>query len=92
MRSAEQEGAAVHGTARKQRKGFSLRSKILLALTLVVGAYAVFDSIVRESIVEPTFSTLEQTEAKEDVERIREALLQEITMLHQPMIGIADME
>ncbi len=83
MRSAEREGAAVSGTARKQRKGFSLRSKILLVLTLVVGAYAVFDSIVRESIVEPTFSILEQTEAKEDVERIREALLQEITMLHQ---------
>jgi sensor domain CHASE-containing protein len=83
MSSPEPDSERALAKKRTPRPGISLRSKIVLALMIVVGAYAISDSIVRQTIVAPTFTAVEKAEAEEDVNRIAQALHREIDALHQ---------
>ncbi len=87
MSSAETDRGGTLATPRQPRAGISLRSKIAIVLMLVVGAYAISDSIVRQTIVAPTFSEVEREEAEEDVTRIALALRREIAALHQSALN-----
>ncbi|MBI5434103.1 MAG: HAMP domain-containing protein [Planctomycetes bacterium] len=61
----------------------SLRTRIALILTLVVGAYALLDHAVQRWAVLPRFAELEEREARKDLERVRSALDDEIERLDQ---------
>jgi signal transduction histidine kinase len=56
----------------------SLRTKIVLILTLVVGVYAALDHAVQRWAVLPRFAELEVREGREDLERVRRALAGEL--------------
>ncbi|MCE9596320.1 MAG: HAMP domain-containing protein [Planctomycetes bacterium] len=52
----------------------SLRTKIALILTVVVGAYALLDYAVQRWAVLPRFGELEVREGRKDLERVRHAI------------------
>ena len=58
-----------------------LRGKIVSAVSTVLALYAVFDYDVQRNFVYPQFLALELDEAREDVERCREAIVQAIDQL-----------
>jgi sensor domain CHASE-containing protein len=58
-----------------------LLGKILSALLTVVALYAAFVYDVQRNFVYPQFLALELDEARQDVERCREAIVQEIDQL-----------
>ena len=59
----------------------SLRSKIILIVTLVVCAYAGLDHAIQRGTVSPSFEALERDEARQDLARIVGALDNEIEHL-----------
>lgn len=59
----------------------SLRSKIVLIVTLVVAAYAIADHVLQRRTLLPRFAELERIEALEDVDRVTAALQAEIDYL-----------
>ena len=59
----------------------SLRSKIVLIVTLVVSAYAIADHLLQRRTLLPSFAELERLEALEDVQRAVEALQAEVSYL-----------
>jgi sensor domain CHASE-containing protein len=59
----------------------SLRSKIVLIVTLVVTAYAIGDHLLQRRTLLPSFAELERVEALEDVARVSAALQAEVDHL-----------
>ena len=69
-------------TAEPRLTGLSLRSKIVLILSGVIGLYAALDHVVQRWTFAPIFSRLERAEAEEDLQRVVEGLRQEVAELH----------
>jgi two-component system, NtrC family, sensor kinase len=61
----------------------SLRSKIVLIVTLVVAFYAIVDHLLQRRMLLPSFAELERLEAVEDVSRTVRAVQAEIDHLDQ---------
>ncbi|MFT5049686.1 MAG: sensor domain CHASE-containing protein/two-component sensor histidine kinase [Chlamydiales bacterium] len=68
----------------------SLRSKIVLILGAVIGAYAVVDAVIQREAFGSLFDRLERSEAEEDVARIVEALWQEASDVHALSVDWAE--
>ena len=68
----------------------SLRSKIVLVLTLVIGIYALSDSLVRNAIIRPYFEKIEYSGAEVDCERIVMALEQKLEALDELCLNWAE--
>jgi sensor domain CHASE-containing protein len=58
-----------------------LRRKIFASLALVVTLYAVLDQFTQRRIVLPSFERLEEEEAREDVQRVANAIQRELEVL-----------
>ena len=56
----------------------SLRSKVLITLSLVIVMYTVLNYFVQRFVIFPSFVELERNEAKKDMQRCIEALRREI--------------
>ena len=68
----------------------SLRSKIVLVLTLVIGLYALSDSLVRSALIRPYFEEIEYSGAEVDCERIVLALEQKLEALDELCLNWAE--
>ncbi len=62
-------------------KGTSLRSKIIVILSIVVGGYAISDHLIQRMTVLKTFEELEHSKAQKATVRVKKALEDELEVL-----------